>query len=153
MKNRDLHSSIFWMVFGVLFIVGSLQQGLLRKGIPGPGFLPFILGAVLITLSLMIFIPALGQKGEGVEQRKFFLERDSPKKLLFTLIFLFAYVISLGYAGYLLATFLFMLFVSSVMEAHNWKILFILAISTSALSYLLFVVLLEVQLPQGIFGF
>ena len=72
MKNRDLHSSMFWMGFGVLFVVGSLQQGLLRKGIPGPGFLPFILGIVLMGLSLMIFIPALSKKEESIEGRNFF---------------------------------------------------------------------------------
>ncbi len=153
MKNRDLHSSMFWMGFGVLFVVGSLQQGLLRKGIPGPGFLPFILGIVLMGLSLMILIPALSKKEESIEGRHFFPEKDSPKKLLFTLICSFGYVISLGYAGYLLATFLFMLFISRGMESHSWKTLFILAISTSILSYLLFVILLEVQLPPGILGF
>ena len=155
MKKRDLLSSFLWMGFGALFLVGSLQQGLVRKGIPGPGFLPFIAGIVLIALSLMILISALGNKEEemeAVERRKFFPERDSLKKILFTLIFLFAYVISLEYAGYLLATFLFMLLISRRIESHSWKTLFILAISTAILSYLLFVVLLEVQLPPGILG-
>ena len=155
MKKRDLLSSFLWMGFGALFLVGSLQQGLVRKGIPGPGFLPFIAGIVLIALSLMILISALGNKEEemeAIERRKFFPERDSLKKILFTLIFLFAYVISLEYAGYLLATFLFMLLISRRIESHSWKTLFILAISTAILSYLLFVVLLEVQLPPGILG-
>jgi putative tricarboxylic transport membrane protein len=155
MKKRDLLSSFLWMGFGALFLVGSLQQGLVRKGIPGPGFLPFIAGIVLIALSLMILISALGNKEEemeAIERRKFFPERDSLKKILFTLIFLFAYVFSLEYAGYLLATFLFMLLISRRIESHSWKTLFILAISTAILSYLLFVVLLEVQLPPGILG-
>ena len=155
MKKRDLLSSLFWMGFGALFLVGSLQQGLVRKGIPGPGFLPFIAGIVLIALSLMILISALGNKEEemeAIERRKFFPERDSLKKILFTLIFLFAYVISLEYAGYFLATFLFMLLISRRIESHSWKTLLLLAISTAILSYLLFVVLLEVQLPPGILG-
>jgi hypothetical protein len=33
MKNRDLVSSIVWMVLGGLFVVGALQEGLMRKGV------------------------------------------------------------------------------------------------------------------------
>lgn len=155
MKNRDLFSSLFWMAFGVLFLVGAWQQGLMRKGVPGPGFLPFISGIVLISLSLMVLIPALGDKKEergAGEKEKFFPQRDSPRKILLALVFLFAYGISLEYAGYLLTTFLFMVFISRLVEPERWRTVLILAFFTSVLSYLLFVVLLEVQLPKGILG-
>lgn len=143
------------MAFGILFLVGAWQQGLMRKGVPGPGFLPFISGIILIALSLMVFIPALGDKKEergAGEKGKFFPERDSPRKILLALAFLSAYGISLEYAGYLLTTFLFMVFISRLMEPERWRTVLILAFSTSVLSYLLFVVLLEVQLPKGILG-
>ena len=58
MRTRDLVSSLFWMGLGMAFLIGSLMQGLIRRGVPGPGFLPFLTGAALIVLSLMVFIPA-----------------------------------------------------------------------------------------------
>jgi hypothetical protein len=41
MKQRDLVSSIIWMALGGLFVAGVLQQGLMRRAVPGPWFLPF----------------------------------------------------------------------------------------------------------------
>jgi len=152
MKNRDLVSSVIWMVMGGLFVAGALQQGLMRRGVPGPGFLPFFSGLALIFVSLFVFIPAL-IRGEKAEVGNFFPERDSFRKLLLALAALVAFGVAMEYAGYLLTTFLFMFFVIRIMEPKGWKIVGVLALLTAVLSYLLFVVLLEVQLPRGLLGF
>ncbi len=152
MKNRDLVSSIIWMALGGLFVAGALQQGLMRKGVPGPGFLPFFSGLALIFVSLFVLIPALSQR-EKEESGDFFPERDSFRKLLFALVALFAFGIALEYVGYLLSTFLFMFFIVQLMESKGWRTTGLLALLTAVLSYLLFVVLLEVQLPKGLLGF
>ena len=153
MKNRDLFSSLFWMGFGAVFLVSALKQGLIRRGIPGPGFVPFIVAVILISLSLMVFIPALGKKREGgqsTERPKFFPEKDSSKKIFLALIALFAYGAALEYGGYIVTTFAFMLFMSRLIERIKWRKVFAIAFLTAVLSYLLFFAL-EVQLPQGIF--
>ena len=152
MKNRDLVSSIIWMAVGGLFVAGALQQGLMRKGVPGPGFLPFFSGLALIFVSLFVLIPTLTQR-EKKKNSDFFPERDSFRKLLFALVALFAFGIALEYVGYLLSTFLFMFFIVQLMESKGWRTTGLLALLTAVLSYLLFVVLLEVQLPKGLLGF
>jgi putative tricarboxylic transport membrane protein len=152
MKNRDLVSSIIWMVFGGLFVVGALQHGLTKKGVPGPGFLPFFTGLALIFVSLFVLIPALSQR-KKTENSDFFPERDSLKKLLFVLAVLFAFGIAMKYLGYLLTTFLFMFFVTWVMKPKGWRTTALLALGTAVVSYTLFVVLLEVNLPKGLLGF
>jgi putative tricarboxylic transport membrane protein len=152
MKNRDLVSSIIWMALGILFVAGSWQQGLMRRGVPGPGFLPFFSGLALIFVSLFVFIPALGQ-GKKTRVGNFFPERDSLRKLLLGLAALVSFGVAMEYAGYLLTTFLFMFFVIRIMEKKRWQIVGLVALLTAVLSYLLFVVLLEVQLPRGFLGF
>jgi putative tricarboxylic transport membrane protein len=154
MKNRDVFSSLFWMGFGAVFLIGALNQGLIRKGIPGPGFVPFIVAIILISLSLMVFIPALGRKrGESETTGKpgFFPEKDSLKKILLALVALFAYGAVLEYGGFILTTFVFMLFMSRLIERIKWIKVLAIAFLTAVLSYLLFYAL-EVQLPQGILG-
>jgi putative tricarboxylic transport membrane protein len=156
MKNRDLVSSLFWIAVGILFFVGALQQGLIRKGVPGPGFLPFLTAIVFISLSLLVLGTALGkrQKESGAEEKiEFFPARDSWKKILLALFALLGYGVSLGYAGYILTTFLFMLFILRLIEPKSWKVGFVIAAATVISTYLLFVVLLEVQLPRGILDF
>ena len=154
MKHRDLFSSLFWMGFGTLFLIGALKQGLIRKGIPGPGFVPFIVAIILISLSLMVFIPAVGKRKEANQTTgspKFFPEEDSFKKIFLATIALFAYGFALEYGGFIVTTFVFMLFMSRLIERIRWIKVFAIAFLTAVLSYLLFFAL-EVQLPEGILG-
>jgi putative tricarboxylic transport membrane protein len=149
LKNRDLVSSIIWMALGGLFVVGALQLGLTRRGVPGPGFLPFLTGLALIFVSLFVLIPALGRR-KNAESSDFFPERDSFRKLLFVLVALFTFGIAMKYLGYLLTAFLF---VALVMKPKGWRTTALLALVTAVVSYALFVVLLEVNLPKGLLGF
>jgi len=153
MKNRDLLSSIIWMALGGLFVVGALQQGLMRKDVPGPGFLPFLAGIALIVVSLFVLIPALRKWKKEQENDSLFPSRQSLKKVLLALAALFGYGIALEYLGYLLTTFLFMFSIARLMEPRGWLTTTLVAISTAVLSYFLFIVLLEVQLPKGPLGF
>lgn len=152
MKNRDLVSSIVWMALGGAFVAGALNLGLMRKGVPGPGFLPFLSGLALIFVSLFVLIPALGQRGKAASG-DLFPEPGSLRKLLSALAALLAFGVALEYVGYLITTFLFMLFVARLMEPKGWRTTTLMALLTAVLSYLLFVVLLEVQLPKGPLGF
>jgi putative tricarboxylic transport membrane protein len=152
MRNRDIVSSLIWMCLGGLFAAGAWQQGLMRRGVPGPGFLPFFSGLALVLVSLAVLVPALARARE-TEHAGFFPERDSPRRVLVALAALFGFGIALEYLGYLLSTLLFMLVVAQVIERRSWGAVAALASLTAVLSYLLFVVLLEVQLPKGVFGF
>jgi len=152
MRRRDVWSSLVWLGVGIIFLVGSLRAGLFRKGIPGPGFLPFIIAVSVIVLSLMVFFPASSRRKEdAVKIENFFPEKESFKKVLLGLMALFAYGFALEYTGYLITTFVFMIFTSRIMERGKWTGPLIMAVLTAVLSYLLFVSL-EVQLPRGVLG-
>jgi hypothetical protein len=151
MKNRDVQSSLFCIGVGVIFLIGSWQQGLIRESVPGPGFFPFIIAIVLISLSLMIFIPAFRYRKNGreIQEENFFPEQDSRKKISLALIALFSYGFLLKYTGFLLTTFLFIFLIPNLIERQRPRTLFIWALLTTILSYLIFVAL-EVRLPMGI---
>ena len=154
MKQRDLISSLLWVGFGALFIVGSLQQGLIRRGAPGPGFVPFITGIILVVLALMVLLPSLFGKhweGEGMVE-KFFPERGSLKRILLAIAALVAYGLAVNYAGYFITTFVFMIFACRLMEPEKWRTVLIVSLATAGISYFLFIRLLDVPLPIGILG-
>jgi putative tricarboxylic transport membrane protein len=156
MKSRDLQSGFFCLALGVVFAVASLHQGLMRKGVPGPGFLPFLTAVLFIALSLMVFIPAFlrGKAQEKTsEEKKFFPEKDSLRKVLLGLVALLGYGLVLSHAGYLITTLIFMLFIMRLVEPVPWKTVIWTGVATAVISYVLFVVLLEVQLPRGLMGF
>jgi hypothetical protein len=153
MKKRDRASSLFWMGFAILFVVGALQQGLIKEGVPGPGFLPFICGVALIVLSLTVLISARTERQEEPdgEPEAFFPEKASRRRMGLALMALVAYAMCLPYLGFLPTTFLFMLFTLRLMERQNWMWVILLSLSIAILAHLLFAVL-DVQLPQGIWS-
>jgi putative tricarboxylic transport membrane protein len=151
MKNRDLVSSIVWISLGGVFVIAALQQGLMHKGVPGPGFLPFFSGIALILFSLFILIPALGKRVE-IMSGSFFPERGSFRKLAFAVLALFAYGVALEYVGYLITTFVFIIHMARLIEPKSWLSVILMACATAVISNFLFVVLLDVQLPKGPFG-
>lgn len=154
MPSRDIVSSLVWLGVGIVFLIGGLHAGLFRRGIPGSGLLPFVVALSLMALSLIVFFSALTRKKGGARRggEKFFPERDSFKKISFGLIALFLYGVALEFIGYLATTFIFLLFTFRLMERAKWQTPLVLAVSAAILSYLLFVILLEVQLPRGIIG-
>jgi hypothetical protein len=93
MKNRDLIPSLVCIAIGVTFCIGALQHGVRApSGIPGPGFLPLIVGVIFIFLSVMIPIYCRIQiRAHDGDYEKFFPQQDSFKKVLFALIALFGY--------------------------------------------------------------
>jgi len=145
-------SSLGWMALGGAFTMGALHQGLMFKGAPGPGFLPLLTGLGLIVLSLFVLIPALAHRGQQSSE-PLFPEPGSLRKLISASVALFGYGFALDYLGYTLTTFVFMFFVSRLIEPKRWPATALLALATAVLSYLLFVVLLDVQLPAGPLGF
>jgi hypothetical protein len=106
----------------------------------------------MIFVSLFVLLPALGQR-EAAGKEAFFPQPDSFRKVLLSLLSLVAFGVLMQYAGFFLTTFLFMLFATRIMEPNGWRLVIVLAILTTAMSYLLFVVLMEVPLPQGLLGF
>ncbi len=154
MRNRDIVSSLFWMGVGALFVAGSLMQGLIRRGVPGPGFLPFLTGITLVALSCTLLISSWTKKGAAgpTQVEAFFPEEDSLKKLLLGLAALLVYAASLEYTGYLINTFLLMFLLARLIEPMKWRTVLIVAVCTAGFSYFLFVTLLDVQLPQGVWG-
>ncbi len=138
------------MAFGILFAVSAWQQGLIHRGVPGPGFLPFLCGIALILLSATVFIRAFAatRAAEAAPER-FFPEAGSLKRVGYTVAALLAYAICLPYLGFVLTTFAFSLFTFRLGERQTWIRIIALSLAIALLAYLLFAAL-DVQLPQGL---
>jgi hypothetical protein len=66
---------------------------------------------------------------------------------------LFLYTAVLKVLGFLLATFLLLLFLFRVVEPLRWKTILLVTAVTMGGIYLLFGVLIESSLPKGFLGF
>lgn len=152
-RQRDMSSSLFWLVIGLLFCLGSIKYGDIRAGFPSAGFFPFMGGAILMLLSGIQLLGAVfAPRAEDEKAEAFFPQQDTVRRLSISLIILFLYPISLDVLGFLITTFLFMVLILRCLEPQGWKTVLVTASLTSIVAYVLFEVLLKVQLPRGIWG-
>ncbi len=151
MKNNDQRSSLVWFAIGLAIIAYSGKYGLGSLSSPGPGFVPFLSGLAIAGLGLLVYFQ---QWHEGRKDTLIGLwaKRDWPT-MLKVMGALVLYALLLKTLGFLLTTFLLIVYLFRAIESMAWKKVFLGAVLTAFGSYLVFEVWLEAQLPQGIFGF
>jgi putative tricarboxylic transport membrane protein len=152
MGRADRISGIFWLCFAVLMIIQSYRLGLGTLHKPGPGFLFFWVNIVLAAMSLVVLIRAwVGRKEEGHQAALF--GRQNIPKIIFVLISLFLYALLMETIGFIPVTLLLFIFLLGVMEKKKWYYTAFISIVVTVISYLIFEIWLQSQLPKGLLGF
>ena len=156
MKKRIRLDGLVWLVLGIGLCIGSVRLKLGDFHTPGPGFMPFLSGALLGIFGFILLFPTTRS-----EQGKEAKEQKTPviwnwKKLIspfLTLLILFLYISLLEPLGFILTTFICLLFLFKLSEPRKWIMPVILSVCTSILSYLVFSVWLQCQFPRGLIKF
>jgi putative tricarboxylic transport membrane protein len=149
-RNSDSRSSLVWLFVGLGFVAGGLKMGIGPLNAPGPGFFPVLVGGVFSLLSMALFMSTFLAKDQLSERRSFWKEKKSCRKVSLSLLSLVFYLISLNYLGYLITTFLFILFLLKFVGQRKWGPSILIAILVSWGSYAIFKTGLGVALPKGL---
>jgi putative tricarboxylic transport membrane protein len=145
-------SSLVWMGLGVLICIGSLRLSLGSFQNPGPGFLPFVAGSVLGILSAIDHLqrrraPAAPPEGK----QALWTNAGGVKKIILASLALLGYGVGLNYLGFLISTFVFLAFLLGIVERQGWGFVILESLLGSGISYLIFEICLQAELPRGIF--
>jgi putative tricarboxylic transport membrane protein len=152
MGKADRISGIFWLCFAILMIIQSYRLGLGTLHKPGPGFLFFWVNIVLAIMSLVVLVRAWsGKKQEGPQSALF--GRQNIPKIIFVLISLFVYALLMESVGFILVTLALFIFLLGIIEKKKWYYTAFVSIVVTVISYLIFEVWLQSQLPKGWLGF
>lgn len=116
---------------------------------PGSGFLPFWVGVVIGFLSLLLFLQSF--KREQKEQIENIQTKKRWKNILLVLASIFIYTSILETIGFVISTFIFIVFILKFVESKKWSLVLTIAIASALGTYLIFEVWLQTQLPRGIF--
>ena len=141
------------LLTGAVFTFESLKLGLGNIHRPGPGFLPFYVGILLSLVVLFsmignLFVPK-GKKGRDGEKSS-----DGSILGVVTVVFaLLAYVVILAWVGYLISTFLLLIFLFRAGGFRKWAPILTVAFVTLSASYLFFSSWLNIRFPKGFLGF
>ena len=150
-KHKDLISGLFWLGIGLLLSIWSTQYPIGTLIQPGPGFLGLALGILLTLLSLIIMVRAIissSVPGEAPLSSLF----GGWKKVVYSVLVLTLGACFFERIGYLLTFFLLIIFLMRGAGSKEWKKIFLVAFCSAVGVYLVFVLLLEQPLPQGILG-
>jgi putative tricarboxylic transport membrane protein len=158
MKRYLLADGLIWVLLGIGICIGSVTLRLGDFHTPGAGFLPFVAGVLLGIFGLILMFSTLISQAreekdagdqEGLTKRGWgrFLNPS------LTVAILFGYILLLEPLGFLLTTFVCLLTLFKLSEPKRWVTPLILSGTTAVLSYLVFSVWLQCQLPKGLLRF
>ncbi len=131
---------------GVVWVLGARAMPMWERETPGPGWLPFAFGAVLIALSLAAGVQALLSPSPAPEAPGAF------RKPLLVLGATLAAVLGLEPIGFVASVFLLLLALFVLAERKKLLPSLLAAAGVSAALHLIFVTWLAVPLPAGPFG-
>lgn len=148
MKRLDLIKGIVIFIFSLFVCYQSILLPLWSGKKPGPGLYPLFLGITLSFLSLVfIIVKGFRQNKEAVP---LWADRRNRKRILLTFGMLICYAIVLPFLGFLVSTFFLIFFLLGLSYSRRWVVLGIASFLISIAFYIIFQILLKIQLPYGI---
>ncbi len=149
MKPRNRLTSLFWAGVGLYIAYQGYQLKLGTLGSPNCGFFIFWTGLVLTGLSLVLFSQTLLRPKEA-KDRQALWEGSRWSKGAKMMAALLLYTLLFKGLGFIVSTFLLLLFLFKGLEPQKWRVALVLAATTTAACYVVFGVFLELQFPPGI---
>jgi putative tricarboxylic transport membrane protein len=152
MRRADQVTGIIVLIFSSVLMEGSRRLPPSATFGPGAGFLPFWLGALLALLSILLIVNAFRRPVVSATKRIF-----PSGRVLLTLgaaiAGLAVYILTLEILGFLVGTGLLTAFLLGFVGREKWYTTILVAVLNAAGLYLVFQVLLGVNLPANRFGF
>jgi len=150
MRKSERIQALLWAVFGLYLTYEGFLLKLGTGRAPKPGFMIFWMGVIMVILSAFFFIatftiPDQKHKALWREARWF-----RGVKLMAAL---FLYVAVFQVLGFIVSTFLLLVYLFKGLEPQSWRNALLLSAVTIAICYLVFGVFLELQFPPGVLRF
>jgi hypothetical protein len=147
MRKSEFYASIFLLIFSLLVCGEAYRLSLGPPGKPGPGFVPFVLSAMLFALSGFYFFNTLKALKRDKEIHLWHGLRWEKTVLVFSL--LFAYALLLEKAGFILCTLILLMLLFTLVDRQRWYWIYIGSPGITFLFYAIFKMWLKIQLPVG----
>ncbi len=141
---------LIWLLLGVYLCLSSiaLKLGTLHK--PGPGFISFISGALLVVLGIMLMFSRTGSAGAGFFSREFW---HNWPNFVIPLGALFGYLVLMQPLGFIPTSFVFLFILFKLFQPKSWLKPLMFSAVTSVVTYYVLSVWLQCQFPKGILTF
>lgn len=141
-----LVGSVVPLAIGVFFMVRAYQLSIGELTDPGPGLWPFIASAVIVVSSVVALV--VGSDNEGYERFT-----SGIATVALGLLSLGVFILLFEQIGFVIPGFLTLVFWLRFIGGESWRLTLIISGIAILAFYVVFVVLLGVPIPSGVFGF
>ena len=152
MNRRDVLGGLFWLGISIFVCIESIRSDLKTFHNPGPGFMPFWSAVLLGTLAVILLVTSSLKKKRKVKIGDLWKWLEWHK-VVWVSLSLLLYALVLPIMGYLITTFVLMVFCLGIMGRSKVWINVASALLITLGSYVIFYILLDIRLPKGIFNF
>jgi hypothetical protein len=150
MKPRGYIASLFWLAVGLcVFVIAYKRLGFGTFREPGSGFIFILSGSLLMILSL---IDLLGTFLKKVKGKYPIWSGLRWQKIILVSIGLSAYIFFYNLVGFVISSFLLMVFLFKAVEPTKWWIAIASSLITVLVVYVIFGLWLKIQFPKGLLG-
>ncbi len=154
LRDAEKGSSLFLFLVALVVLLGSKKLGLGVVSEPGPGFLPFLAAGVLALCSGAYFLSRVAltvpRSHDPLSKPR---AETQWRRVIYVVLALIAYSIFLEDVGFMICTFLLMMFLLKVMEVKHWYTVPIGGGLITFICYVTFEKILMIGFPRGILGF
>ena len=149
--RADEASSVILLAFSVAIIYLSTKLGLGSLKFPGPGFITFWSGVILSILSMVVFLRSSTTTNEkGRKKVAQLLKEAKWSKAMGVFLLLVLYVLVFAHLGFLICTAVLLTILLRAVDPVRWIVAIGVGVLTSFVSFVIFDLLLKVQLPHGV---
>ena len=152
-KNRDLISIFFIVLFSIILYINTLTIPIRIQGELGSAFMPRLVLAGIIIMSLIKLIFVLTNKKDNYKKKVY--SSEPLTKGLLTILMLFIYMLLLENLGFILSTSVYLvgqIFILTDSQKRNNLQLIMISVATPLIIYAFFVNVMKLFLPVGMLG-
>jgi putative tricarboxylic transport membrane protein len=152
MKKADMITGVVLLALSGYVIQESLRMPSSATFGPGAGFLPLWLSVLLALFATILFVSAWRRQATEKDSDAVFPGKQALFAISLVLAGLATYIFLIEILGYLVDTFLFIVFLMKAVERENWRLTLMVAVGTTVALFITFQILLKITLPSNMFG-
>jgi len=148
-RSKDFFSSFFWLLMGIGVCYGGYDMGLGTARNPGSGYIFFWIGIIMAGLSILVLVQAV-RVGPKTGEMKALWSGIRWPQLISVLLSLLLYGLLFNFLGFILSSFLLLLFLFKAVEPQKWSVAILGAVLSALVAYVVFQVWLGATFPAGL---
>lgn len=151
--TKDVITGAVSVVLGSVYLISTGAIPVMDAGDQvGPRAFPYLVGVVVVVCGLWLLVKEFRNRNRQPFSWGFVSDRAVWVRIVLTMAAGIVYGLVLDWLGYIIATFLFMIFVCELINVGRHAQNLVIAVIFPVFTFIAFALILKLSLPRGILG-